>query len=575
MFGIRHLARVVVVPVIATAALLVGGSDRAQAQQPSRLPPDVVLDYSYDAVHLLNGAGAPLYGADKRYQRFLEWLRQFPPTILIVGKEAPFTHSLGPILSFGGENAIFPRVPGQSKEDSRRLLKPNEVPLRIKAIRRFAEDAHAAGVTSLLPYVSPMTMYAEPNKRLGFLDFYDHWEKYAESFGLGKRPEADPMDWCQRDRQGELVFHFSPDKEYYKPLRRYSLCVDAPGWRQWQRLLARTIMDNGYDGLWLDNALLHRCECTHCQKLERDVSAESKAKALDVGLESYLRYFDDLRREGAKTVAINYGKLPFQVAVTDEVDLCMVEICWLGVPRLLWPGGTWSGLYRQGKTEAVVRDNLWQAQLTYAMRGRRGTHCLYGGPADNRRPNEFAHNKSSALLALAEGAAFGGGTAVHVVGWHGAPFLDDTDLPAHDARRRFFAFARQHLYLYENLLPAGDVALIVFPDRSLEALMEAQQIHQALLWRGILVDVLNGDTVREGQLKRYPLVIVPGQLALPDWMRKLKPLRGTDPLTADDLYAVKKAYQRVGKATPLRRTKLNEAALEPARPLRSLTLPRL
>ena len=39
-------------------------------------------------------------------------LAEFPPDILIVGKEAPFTHSLGPVLSFGGENRMFPRVPG-------------------------------------------------------------------------------------------------------------------------------------------------------------------------------------------------------------------------------------------------------------------------------------------------------------------------------------------------------------------------------------------------------------------------------------------------------------------------------
>src|SRR5687768_4165767 len=109
----------------------------AISQTPSHLPPDIVLDYSYDAVHLMNGAGEPLYIADPRYMQFLERLHQFPPDILITGKVAPFTHSLGPVLSFGGANQTFTRVPNRHNEDPRRLLAPGELQLRIQAIEQF------------------------------------------------------------------------------------------------------------------------------------------------------------------------------------------------------------------------------------------------------------------------------------------------------------------------------------------------------------------------------------------------------------------------------------------------------
>ena len=554
---------------------------QVMAQTPSRLPPDVVLDYSYDAVHLMNGAGAPLYAYDERYKQFLERLRLFPPDILIVGKEAPFTHSLGPVLSFGGENVAFPPVPNRREEEPRRLLLPEELQLRIKAIEKFVQDTHTAGVKVVLPYISPMTMFGEPTKRLGFFEFYDHWDKYAQVFDLGKRPQGDPLDWTQRDPNGNIYFRMSPDKPSYKPLRRYSMCINVPGWRQWQRLITRWITRLGYDGVWMDNALVHRCLDKYDQQLAKEIGVELTESPHRVWLESYLRYFNELRNEGARVLAVNYIEIPFQQAVADEVDLVMIEHCWLGVSRLLWwPCGLWTGFYdlkvpslrTEGTTEARLWDNLWLVQLAYAMRGKRGTHFLYGSPAKGHTA-DFAHNEDSAMLALVEGAAFGGGVAVHVVGSGGSPFLDDNDLPAHQARRRFFAFAHRHQALYQGLLPAGNVAIVVFPDQEIEALLEARQVHEALLWHGILVDVLNGDTVSESLLRRYRLVIVPGQPKLPQWMTGLPLLRSPDPLTQADLRPIEEASQHRQKIPPLRRTKLSELAVQRAGGLRALALP--
>lgn len=97
----------------------------ALAEPVSRLPVDVVLDYTYHTGHLHNGAGEPLYPLNGAYwNTFLDELRKAPPDILTVGKEAPLTHSIGPIASYGGENQTFPSIGGK---DGRWRLTPEQL----------------------------------------------------------------------------------------------------------------------------------------------------------------------------------------------------------------------------------------------------------------------------------------------------------------------------------------------------------------------------------------------------------------------------------------------------------------
>jgi hypothetical protein len=552
----------------------------------SRLPLDVLRDFSYNGVHLLNGAGAPLYGADDRYQIFLTRLRQYPPDVLIVGKEAPLTHSLGPILSFGGENRTFPPVANRKGEDPRRQLSPDELRLRVKAAEQFVKDVHSAGVKTVVPYISPMTMFGNAQRRQGFFEFFDSWDKYAKEFDLGARPAGDPLDWTQRDKQGQNYFRVGGGAEDVAGFTRYSMCINNPGWRRWQILMTDWIARVGYDGVWMDNVLVHRCYDEYCQAVAKSMGTDLSRDADRVWLESYLRYFDDLRAAGSQRrssffLGGNYIEVPFQRAVSDKLDLSMIEQVWLGAARILWPGGVWTGYYPPMPTARVLNNrsagtndarsfnNLWLARLSYAMRGDRGVHFLAGAPA-NKGP-EFAHNEDSAVLALAEAAVFGGGAAVQVTGQY--PLHSDSDVPANKARQRFFQFVRAHHELYENLLPAGNIAIVVFPDQEVAGMVEAQQVQEALLWRGFLVDVLDGDKQNAATLGRYSLVIVPGQPDLPAWMKAVPMLQSPDPLTPKEVTELKKSYQRDRNASVIRHTKLSELAVAKAESLRSLTLP--
>ena len=555
----------------------------AEGGPVSRLPVDVVLDYNYQGGHFNNGAGAPLYPLNADYwPRFVEEVRKAPPDILIVGKEAPFTHSMGPIASYGGENQTFPTLQGK---DARYLLTPEQLRLKIAAIQRFVDEAHKAGVKRIAPYVSLITMFGDAEKRNGFWEFYDHWDEYAKEFALGPLPASDPIEWCQRDAEGKVYFKWGPHEPHYEPFTRYTVCANNPDWQQWARCFTRWIAKCGYDGLWIDNAVEQRCYCRHCQALAKELGSPlmpptgvltdqekmmRNRAAQAAWLQGHLRLWDELRREGDRIrpgfqIYVNYIELPDNPDVTDHADLCMIEHCWLGVARLLWPGGLWTASYPampdinvlNNRTrpcpEARIFDNVWAHQFSFAMRGARGVHWMYGGPAKGGAP-AFEHNADSALLALAEAAAFGGGNAVSVA--TSDPYSKlDANTGATAARMNFFkGFLPRHRELYAGLRPAGDAAILVFPNQRVEWLIGAQRIHEALQWRGLLCAVLDGDRVDQEILRGFRRVIVPGQPALPDWMAKMDLVRDTDPITASDCRAVTDAYQHKKPIPPLRDT---------------------
>ena len=557
----------------------------------SRMPLDVVLDYNYYGGHLHNGAGAPLYPLNPDYwPRFAEELRQAPPDLLIVGKEAPFTHSMGPIASYGGENQTFPRLDGK---DARSRLSPEQLRLKIAAIQKFIDEAHKSGVKRIAPYVSLITMFGDAEKRNGFWEFYDHWDEYAKEFDLGPRPATDPIEWCQRDPEGKVYFKWGPHKPHYEPFTRYTVCANNPDWQQWARLFTRWIARCGYDGLWIDNAVEQRCYCRYCQALAKELGSPlappSRAltdqekmtrnrAAQAAWLQGHLRLWDDLRREGERIrpgfqIYVNYIELPNNADVTEHAELCMIEHCWLGVARLVWPGGLWAASYPAMPDIAVLNnrtrpcpephifDNIWAHQLSFAMRGGRGVHWLYGAPAKGDAP-AFEHNADSALLALAEAAAFGGGNAVGVT--TGDPYSKlEFNAGATAARKKFFKdFLPRHRELYEGLRPAGDVAILVFPNQRTEWMIAAQRIHEALQWRGALCAVFDGDRVQPEALRGFAHVIVPGQPVLPDGMAKMDLIRDSDPVTESDCRAVTDAYQHKKPIPPLRETAMMKLCRE-------------
>jgi len=191
---------------------------------------------------------------------YVKWISDFPPDLLHFGKDVPMTHLWGPIAAVGGENQAH----GRNRSDIRRLS-PAEVGERIAKLRSLTKALRAAGVKWVMPYISAVTVAGDPKKRIGFFEFFDHWQEYR-AFGLGPRPESDPLDWMARRADGSFhTFGKFLQPPYYGGLYRYVACTSHPDWRRWLQHVTRLVAEAGYDGAFPDNSTPYRCYAPHCQ----------------------------------------------------------------------------------------------------------------------------------------------------------------------------------------------------------------------------------------------------------------------------------------------------------------------
>jgi len=187
----------------------------------------------------------------------LDRLRPAPPTILHISPmETPLPCSAG---------AAFPKG-----SDTAAIASPEEVAQRLEKARKLVSMLHEAGVRWVIPYICNQTVSGNPETRLGIWKFYDHWDEYTR-FGIGPRPEADPIDWLARERDGDLHFNYEKRHSAFTPMGqfRYALCMNNPHYNQYQRAVVRMIAMSGYDGVFVDNNNLN-CYCTWCEKSFRE-----------------------------------------------------------------------------------------------------------------------------------------------------------------------------------------------------------------------------------------------------------------------------------------------------------------
>ena len=178
-----------------------------------------------------------------------------PPMLFHGGHDHTFSSSVGPHAARGrgGQPA-----PGQSL-----LIGPEEAARRTEAVREWTRLAHDAGARRVVPYVCNQTIFGDPAARTVFWEFWDRWIEYED--GLGPRPEADPSLWMQRDPNG-LPHHNYPLRfSEQEPRLRHAPCPNNPHWHSWLKTCARLMARDGYDGVFIDNNIVH-CHCEHCQR---------------------------------------------------------------------------------------------------------------------------------------------------------------------------------------------------------------------------------------------------------------------------------------------------------------------
>ncbi|MBN1348279.1 beta-galactosidase trimerization domain-containing protein [candidate division KSB1 bacterium] len=198
-----------------------------------RIPAKTSIPFTYCIWYLPDPDGAS----------FLEELSASPPDLFHVGYHIPFKGGLGP--TYGHDlytNDILP---------------PNQIPREVERIQNIIQCMREAGVTRLIPYVYTMAFFGRADQRVGFFNFYDHWEDYR-AFGLGPKPAADPELWSQVRGPSQLgggpegILHYEP-------------CINHPAWAEYLDLVVRELAAAGYDGMFFDVNTLY-CYCPHCQE---------------------------------------------------------------------------------------------------------------------------------------------------------------------------------------------------------------------------------------------------------------------------------------------------------------------
>ena len=187
-----------------------------------------------------------------------------PPTLFHGGHDHAYNFGQGPHAAMGRG--------GQAETPDELDLTLKETRKRTAQVREWTRQAHESGVRYVIAYVCNQSMFGNPFERKGFWRFWDTWEEYAED--IGPRPEADPMDWMQREPGGRPHHNYPLRFSDTEPKYRYAPCPNNPYWRYWLGLCVELMASDGYDGVFIDNNIIH-CHCEHCQREFRTYLSET------------------------------------------------------------------------------------------------------------------------------------------------------------------------------------------------------------------------------------------------------------------------------------------------------------
>ncbi len=192
---------------------------------------------------------------------FVSEIKEAPPYLLHVAHDVAFPNTWG---------IGYPRW-----SEEYRVIAPDEMRIRVKEVTEYVSRIHKAGVKVFIPYICNQTLGGNSEKRTGIWDFYDRWDDYSE-FGIGPSPEADPMDWMARERDGRFHYNYEKRHTYFTKMDQYRFapCMNNPYYNMYQKVIVSTIARVGYDGVFVDNCILN-CYCQYCQEKFKKYMAES------------------------------------------------------------------------------------------------------------------------------------------------------------------------------------------------------------------------------------------------------------------------------------------------------------
>ena len=138
-------------------------------------------------------------------------------------------------------------------------------------IKDYIKFLHQKGVRWITPYLCNQTISGNDKYRYGAWEVYDRWEEF-QFLGLGPKP-SDPIDWMQREPSGNLHYNYKRKcflERHNDDLQiRYAPCPNNKDWRIFCNAEAQTAARLGFDGLFIDNNIIH-CYCPSCEKRFQD-----------------------------------------------------------------------------------------------------------------------------------------------------------------------------------------------------------------------------------------------------------------------------------------------------------------
>ena len=474
---------------------------------------------------------------------FIEAIRGNTADLLVLGKDAPLHHNWGFVAGTGGENQAF------GKGEHIRRLSAAQARQKMARIKVFVGRLHDTGVRWVMPYICTMTIGGHHEQRTGFWEFYDHWEEYHD-FALGPRPDADPVEWMQRQADGGLRTYYQWDAPYYAPNYRWAVCVNHPAWRQHEANVVRLAAAVGYDGVYMDNSCSTRCYCSYCQDGFRRYLRQHRPSlpdlltALDVTslddvrlgtdagtflwrlsaeywTESKLDFLRHLKAAGgsarggdfhifANTGAWLHGG--HEIQRVSQVASCIQSEENGGA------AGAHPGLYREPIAgdlfyrtcnRRVVEYKFTQSLRTH-LRVTMTTRTTRAGTPWARRAVD--QNAQTAALGIAESVAYSGGGA----------FKMQLRWDANREVRRWREFLDAHRSLFETTVAWAQVGVVAFAEQHYFSGTTAAQaaLHECatmLAANHVLFDMIHETQLLPERLRAFGTVVVPaGVKALSD-----------------------------------------------------------
>ncbi|MBM4083766.1 MAG: hypothetical protein FJ272_03170, partial [Planctomycetes bacterium] len=187
--------------------------------------------------------------ANRQWDATAQAYAQAPPDLLHLSCVAPYNFRMGPVAALGNQD-VNVRDPDSKL---RQRIPPEEVVQRAAMLKEATEKLHKAGVGRIVPYICLMTLVGDHEKRLGFWDFYDHWDEYRR-IGLYEKPKTDPFAWNQQDPDGKPRYFYPHDIALFRPLYRYATSPAHPDWNRWIAFCVQETAKTGMDGVFVDNS---------------------------------------------------------------------------------------------------------------------------------------------------------------------------------------------------------------------------------------------------------------------------------------------------------------------------------